>query len=558
VPSRAGRRRRRITTITAIVIVVAAAAGTSAWALTRSSGPSYRTATAVRGTVDQTLTTTGELSPVHLANADFQVGGTVAKVDVALGQKVTAGEVLARLDRSSLKAALGAARSTLTAARQRLSEDETSETAVTTATATSSTSTATFRAVQVTASPRPSGSPTSSPGGHRGQPSGHHSGPVTTQTLRHDQAAVLAAQHATDTALGIAKTALAIETSACATETSGSATSSASTSKALSCTAAAKALLHDQQGVNQDETAVDRAEQTLSGDLATAEKALKTQQKSTSTSHRTGSQGSRSSSPGSSTSTVSAADLATDQSDIDTASADVATAKASLAQATLHAAISGTIAAVTISKGDTVSGQSSSSESPAIEVIGSNQDKATVYVSATQVRKTKVGMTARITPDGSSRAVTGRVVGIGVSGSESDDGSISYPVTIDISDPSQTLVAGADAAVAITLATVTDVVAVPTSAVHYQGSSTYVNLLSAGALKRHTVTVGAVGPALTQVTSGLSVGESVVLANLNAAVPSSSSTLTGRGGFGGGFGGGQFTIRRATTSKGGVSTFVGP
>jgi hypothetical protein len=94
--------------------------------------------------------------------------------------------------------------------------------------------------------------------------------------------------------------------------------------------------------------------------------------------------------------------------------------------------------------------------------------------------------------------------------------------------------------------------------VHYQGSSTYVNLLSAGALKRHTVTVGAVGPALTQVTSGLSVGESVVLANLNAAVPSSSSTLTGRGGFGGGFGGGQFTIRRATTSKGGVSTFVGP
>jgi RND family efflux transporter MFP subunit len=552
VPNRVATSRRRgrqrwAAGVIAIVIVVAVIG--VAIAITRKSGPSYRTAAVQRGSVAQTLTTTGTLSPVRDADVDFQVAGTVGKVRAVVGHKVVAGQVLARLRRSTLQAALGTARSELTNARERLSQDQSSEAEVATAASTVNATGATKAAsitITTAASPHPSGSPQPHP-----QPSG---GPVTTATLSHDQAAVRAAQHATDGALATAKTALATEASACASEESGT---SPTTTATLTCTQAAKGLLRDQTVVNDDETTVDNAELTLSGDLATATKAFEQREKTTSSggthSHHT----SGSTSTRTSITTATAADIATDQSTIDQAAAQVATAKANLRQTTLTAPISGTVTAITIAKGDTVSGGSSSTTA-AVEIVGSKQDKATVYVSDTQVRTMKVGLSARITPDGSSRPVTGRVVGIGITGSESDSGSIDYPVTIDVAKSSQRLVPGADAAISITLATAPNVIAVPTSAVHYQGSATYVEVLQAGKLVRKAVVVGAIGPSLTEITSGLAVGQRVVLANLNAAVPSSSTNLTRRAGFGGGFGGGTgFTITRGPGGGSGRQ-FVSP
>lgn len=515
-----------------MVVVAAIVAGTLT--TTTRGGAAYRTAIVTRGSIAQTLTTTGELSPLRSSDVDFQVAGTVSRVRAVVGHKVAAGKSLAWLDRASLKATLEAARAQVTNARERLSEDATSETSDTTS-AVSSTSSATTAAasfdaarptVVSTGHPQPTNSP-------RPQ-SGSSPGPVTTATLTRDQNAIRTAQRKTDADLAAASTALSTETAACG------ALATTPPPGSLTCTQAATGLLHDQQDVNRDETAVDNAEQTLSRDLATALKALQQQQKSagSSTSGKqrttTGSTPARSSSV-----TVTAADLATDQATIDQAAAQVATAKADLQQATLTAPISGTITAVTISKGDTVAGASSATQ-PAIEIVGSRQDKTTVFLSDTQVRTIKVGLHADVTPDGSSRAVGGRVVGIGLTGTESTSGSVSYPVTISLGPAAQPLVAGADAAVSITLATANGVIAVPTSAVHYQGSTAYVTTLSAGKSSRRTVQVGTVGPALTEVTAGLAVGQRVVLANLHAAVPSSSTTLTGRGGFGGGFGGAGF------------------
>ncbi len=554
--------------VVGVVVVVAAGAASSAWALTRPTGPSYRTATVTHGTVDQTLTTTGELSPMRYANDDFQVSGKVAKVDVKVGDHVAAGATVALLHRATLQAALRTAKAGLSSARERLQQDESGEAsaaaASTTSTVTAAASDVSYRAATVTVSPQPQ--PSGSPGGSGGSPTGPGAGGghgvVTAATLRSDQRAVVRAQRAVDRDLANAKIALKTESTACASETgsspgtAGGATSS--TSVTLSCTAAAQALLHDQQVVSADETSVNQAEQVLSADLSTAEKSLKTQGNSGSTTTGSGN-GGRSTLGGGSTTTVTAAELASDQANIDTERAQVATARSDLGQATLHATISGTVAAVTIGKGDSVSG-SSSATSPAFEIIGSHQDKATIYVSDTQVRRMKVGQTARIIPDGTSRSVSGRVVAIGGSGTESDSGSISYPVTVDVADPSDTIVAGADAAVSITLATASNVLAVPTSAVHYQGATAYVDLLRNGKSIRHTVTVGAVGPALTEVTSGLSEGQRVILADLNASVPSSSSTLTGRFG-GGGFGpGGGFVVTRLGSggTKGGFTQNVAP
>jgi multidrug efflux pump subunit AcrA (membrane-fusion protein) len=230
---------------------------------------------------------------------------------------------------------------------------------------------------------------------------------------------------------------------------------------------------------------------------------------------------------------VTAGSLAADEATIDTGRASVATARANLAEATITSPISGHVTAVTISKGDSVSGSSSSS-SPAFEVRGAGRDQVTLSLTAAQVRTVVTGMTATATPDGGSQSLSGTVISIGAAGTDS-----TYPVAIELGRTTSTLVSGADAAVTVTLTTVGNVTTVPTSAVHRSGTQTYVELLNGTAEVRRAVVVGAVGADLTQIRSGLSNGQRVVLAALDAAVPSSSNTLTRRvgGGIGGRFGG---------------------
>jgi hypothetical protein len=83
---------------------------------------------------------------------------------------------------------------------------------------------------------------------------------------------------------------------------------------------------------------------------------------------------------------------------------------------------------------------------------------------------------------------------------------------------------------------------VPTSAVETAGTRSYVLELDNGTLTRKIIKIGMVGDTYTQVLSGLSAGQSVVLADYAEAVPSSNTDLNnalGGGGFGG-FGGGFF------------------
>ena len=105
---------------------------------------------------------------------------------------------------------------------------------------------------------------------------------------------------------------------------------------------------------------------------------------------------------------------------------------------------------------------------------------------------------------------------------------------------------------AITLAKVGDAVTVPTSAVEGIGAATFVTVLQAGKPERVRVTVGATGPVLTQVTSGLTVGEQVVLADLSTPLPTNTNPFASRSltAGGGGFGGAR--------TGGGARTASGP
>ena len=79
-----------------------------------------RTATADRGTVTSVVSGTGSLLPVGRMNVSFKQTGILTEVDVKVGDKVTTGQVLARIDSSTQQAALASAQASLASAQANL------------------------------------------------------------------------------------------------------------------------------------------------------------------------------------------------------------------------------------------------------------------------------------------------------------------------------------------------------------------------------------------------------------------------------------------------------
>ncbi len=106
-----------------LVLAFAAVAGLGLNYVFNPSSPAasaVRTATVERGVVQTTETSTGNIAGASTASLDFSTSGTVTAVDVAVGDHVHAGEVLAKIDPSQAEAALSSARASLAAAQQNL------------------------------------------------------------------------------------------------------------------------------------------------------------------------------------------------------------------------------------------------------------------------------------------------------------------------------------------------------------------------------------------------------------------------------------------------------
>ncbi|MEX0426386.1 HlyD family efflux transporter periplasmic adaptor subunit [Nocardioides sp. DS6] len=122
-----------------VVAVVVIGGGYATYAATASGASGYRTAAVTKGDVEQTLALSGTIAPTGRVDLAFGTSGTVSKV-AAEGDKVTKGQVVARLDRSSLQATVTKAKASLASARAQLETDEEAQTSATT-TSSSSTST---------------------------------------------------------------------------------------------------------------------------------------------------------------------------------------------------------------------------------------------------------------------------------------------------------------------------------------------------------------------------------------------------------------------------------
>ena len=87
-----------------VLVLVLAGAGVGTYFATKSSGAKYELTAAGTGTVQQTVSATATIEAINQASVNFAVAGRVTGVPVSVGQTVTAGEVLATIDPSTLQA----------------------------------------------------------------------------------------------------------------------------------------------------------------------------------------------------------------------------------------------------------------------------------------------------------------------------------------------------------------------------------------------------------------------------------------------------------------------
>jgi hypothetical protein len=325
---------------------------------------------------------------------------------------------------------------------------------------------------------------------------------------------------------------------------------------ATTCTAAIQTLVAalnpgpaesawaDSQAVSADElalaSAIGRLEKSAATPTPSRSAATSAPKTAAAGSGGTSSHGSSSGSPsggsssgaagGSASAVASPAQLVADQAAIDAASAELAVAQQSRDQAIIRSPIAGTVAQVELAVG-------SSAGSNAVTIVGPGAEEVQTTVSLANVDLVKPGEQAQVRVDGVTAPIAGTVTSVGALNSTTGS-STTFPVTVLLATTSSHLFDGAGAAVALTVGQVSNVVTVPSSAVHTLGTRHTVTVLSGGKTTTARVQTGAVGVDRTQITSGLTLGQRVVLAQLNAPVPSSTTTNLRRAGLGTGTGGG--------------------
>jgi HlyD family secretion protein len=553
-PAAASARRRRPAVriaATCIGVIAVGALVAQATIARGDDGPRYRTAVAADRDITEALHETAVIEPVSQAAVAFPVSGTVASVDVAVGDRVQVSTTLATLDSGSLDAAVNTAQAALDQAELTLQRALDGE-AVT------------------TPGQSPNDGPTAVEPTSRTTTAGDvvaavalvAVADVSDEELRAAQQAVLDAQAQVDADLRTADEALASAREICAAlgepavddpATTSTTTGTTGTGDISACEDALGAVLDAQTTVQGSQAAVVAASDAL--EALRSERAASTEDPSpppddaapaapsapaedrptgsgsTPTPNGPSDTPTPSAPSGGTTngSSPSAEELVAYQKAVDAAEVDLSVAEQAVRQAEIRSPIRGTVVAVEIEPDDEVTAGSATST---ITVTGEGGYEVTATVGIDDLPDLAVGQPATVTPDGSDGTpVSGEVVNIGIVGS-TDGASTTYPVTIGLTGDSSDLRSGSIASVAISTDDATRALAVPTSAVHAGQGGHTVTLLEDGTASEVDVTVGAVGAEWTEITDGLESGQVVVLADLDEPLPGTAtdSSESGPGG----------------------------
>lgn len=155
------------------------------------------------------------------------------------------------------------------------------------------------------------------------------------------------------------------------------------------------------------------------------------------------------------------------------------------------------------------SGSGSGSTTGEITVVSAH-DVVNASVDASVVGRIKTGDQVQISTEGATAPVTGTVHSIGLI-ADTSSGVATFPVVIKVTGTPAGLYAGASATISIIYHQIRHAVVVPSAAISYSGPHAVVQVQSGGRRVTRDVTLGLSSGGLTQVTSGLAVGDRVVV-----------------------------------------------
>ena len=240
---------------------------------------------------------------------------------------------------------------------------------------------------------------------------------------------------------------------------------------------------------------------------------------------------------GKSTTSVSSSQVSSAEAQVVQAQATLDDAEAALDATTLTAPISGTVLQVNGKVGSSSGASSSQAAAGAtttstdlVLVANLKALQVSVSVPESDIGSLKVGQKATVTfPAVDDTEASGTITSIDPVATTSNS-VVTYGVVVRLSGVPSTVRLGQSASVTVTTDTATGVLIVPSTAVTTAGDRSTVTVLANGVQTPTVVTLGVVGDLWTEVDSGVSSGDQVVLTTST----STSGSVTG---FPGGFGG---------------------
>ena len=515
---------------------------------TASAKVTTRTTTVQRGTVQSTVTATGNVSPASILSVNFQTGGMVTEIDVKAGDQVKAGQTLAKIDDTQLQAALVSAQAAVNSAQLNLANAQ----QPVTATIAAQNAAALQTAQQQVATAQANINSTQQSAAVNAV--GYQNSVNQAQAQLARDTNQLATDQANCASSGTTATTTAAGGGSGGGGSGGQPSGGGSSGAGASCTTV---LTQDQTAVTKDTDSVTNVTQQQSSGLLKDQQSI--QSASNSLISAQNNLASTQASNDAKAAVVPTA-VATAQAQVTTAQANLVTAQRNETNATLTAPRDGTIVSLnglvgqTVSGGGTSASAATSSAGGTASGAGSSSSAFITLddVSALQVvsgfaevdaSKVQLGQAATVTLNAlPNQSVPAQVTRVDVNSTVVSN-VVTYNVGVTLTNPPVGVKPGMTASVSVVVGQQDNVLMLPTADVTTRGGTATVTLLRSGKQIVQAVTTGLVGDATTEITSGVNEGDTVVTPTVSVTTGAATGTGTGAtrtgglGGAGGGAGG---------------------
>jgi multidrug efflux pump subunit AcrA (membrane-fusion protein) len=492
-------------TILAVALVAIAIASLGSSSST-SSAATKRTSTVGKGVVQSTVSGNGTLEPAQKVELSFGASGEVTNVYVKAGDKVKKGQVLAEVDSSSARASLASAEAALLEAEEAVESAEEAE-------------------------------EEEAEAEEEENEDAAYTGGATTEFVG------LMSENGT--------AAAKVETESTGEESADEATEPAEEKE-------------EEKSVEKEPEETKKVEKTQKSEETEKQAEPTEATESSSSNSGGGEESSSSSSSGGATGGGATISLPTAEANLREAQLTVKSARQEVRETTLRAPISGTIASISGSVGETVSGGSSSGGTSEASVGGAtggessgsgsgsaflvlaqlHRLKMEVSFSESDIGKVRVGQTATVSIDSmEGTELSGEITKVSVLPDESGS-VVEYPATILLTQSAKGVRTGMSASAEVVVEQVKNAVTVPSEAITAAGSGKTVTVEEGGKEVTRTIKTGLEGDETTEVISGLKAGQTLVLPEVQVATTTESSSGSKEetsGGFPGGGAGGGFS-----------------